>query len=148
MSTGQVWHTVPQKWHFGVSTSVPHPDPGAGWPHPVPAMQHSHLEQGSKVRKAEKNPKEPSQAAATHLPQLEQLCCHLQGCEGHNEPPRPCPGVSRFGQSTAGVCLCEITEVFRKGSFADFPSCDPTCHRCERTLHSSKQINNSLPTLT
>lgn len=57
----QILHTVPQKWHFGVSKSLPHSDPGAGWPHPVPAMHRQQDQKGW-------NSKGPSQAAARPSP--------------------------------------------------------------------------------
>lgn len=109
------------------------------------------LHQGSKIRKAGIQ-RDPPKLQPDLLPchNLEQLCCHLQGHEWHNQLLRPHPGVSHFRAKNWRCLFAEVLnrKVPRKGSFTGFPSCDPTCHRCERTLHSSKQINNSFPTLT
>lgn len=66
--TDQVLHGVPQKWHFGVSTSLPRSDPGAGWPHPVPAMQQSDLLHTRERDQKGWNSKRPSHAAARPSP--------------------------------------------------------------------------------
>jgi len=65
-------------------------------------------------------------------------------------PPNPHRRLAQRGQRIGEVRVQEVLnrKVPRKGSFAGFFSCDPTCHRWERTLHSSKQINNSFRTLT
>lgn len=80
----QVLHSVPQKWHFGVSTTLSHSDPGAGgltqhlpWAHTGDRQQ---LSTRSKMRKAG-IPRGPPKLQPDLLPhpRLEQLCCHLQG---------------------------------------------------------------------
>lgn len=143
IQANQVLHSVSQKWHLSLIQILEQ----AGLTQYLPCKSQTCSAQGSKIRKPGIPRGHPNlQPELLPCQGLEQLCCHLQGCEWHKDPPG---SLTPRGQRAGDVCLqrCEIQRSPARAALQTFPY-DPTCHRCERTLHSSKQINNSFPTLT
>lgn len=102
--------------------SFPHSDPGAGWSHPVPAMQESDMLSTREQDQKGWNSKGPSQAAARASPMSGAGAAVLSPA-GMWVTQGPARESHTSGTKSWRCLFAEVwnTKVPSKGSFADFP---------------------------